>query len=140
MDPTGRESSHRLASLLNKGRRSSMCSLRLQDSLHRLASNGSRADSQTGTLRPAPSLPAGPADRDWLGEQGEQPAEAQQRPRQRESMDLVFAARRVPPPPGQRLSIDSALERVKMHQTLTVRTRSEHKVSARIPSLLRRVV
>ena len=96
----------------------------LQDSMHRLASNASRADSQTGsTLQPAPSSPAGPvSDRDWLGERGQQPAEAQQRPRQRESTDLVIAARRVPLPPGQRLSIDSALERVKMHQTLTVRT------------------
>jgi hypothetical protein len=27
---------------------------------------------------------------------------------------MVFAARRIPPPPGQRLSVDSALERVKV--------------------------
>ena len=67
-------------------------------------------------LRPAPSSPPGHVDHDWLG--GVQPAGIAPR-RQRESTDLVFAARRVPLPQGERLSIDSALERVKVHQTLT---------------------
>ena len=97
----------------------------VQVSVHRLGSNASGVDSQTGTLRPAPSSPPGPADPGWLGDRAHRLAEAQQQQRQgRESTDLVFAARRVPPPPGQRLSVDSALARVKMHQTLTVRSQS----------------